>query len=104
MKQLLKFFALALTLFSLVSISCQTLMGSPVSPGSVEGNVRVVLDPRSTVHSMARFSDGAILAHLGCIALWTGRALSWDPVREEFPGDAEANMLRCRASREPWSV
>ncbi len=45
-----------------------------------------------------------ILSHLGCIALWTGRALDWDPVREEFPGDAEANMLRSRASREPWSV
>ncbi len=27
--------------------------------------ITVVLDPRSTVHSMARFSDGAILAHLG---------------------------------------
>ena len=27
--------------------------------------ITVVLDPKSTVHSMARFSDGAILAHLG---------------------------------------
>ncbi len=27
--------------------------------------ITVVLDPRSTVHSMARFSDGALLAHLG---------------------------------------
>ncbi len=45
-----------------------------------------------------------ILAHLGCIALWTGRALAWDPVREEFQNDAEANLLRARASREPWSV
>ncbi len=27
--------------------------------------ITVVLDPRSTVHSMARFSDGAVLAHLG---------------------------------------
>lgn len=45
-----------------------------------------------------------ILSHLGCIALWTGRALKWDPIREEFPGDQEANSLRARASREPWSV
>ncbi len=28
-------------------------------------HITVVLDPRSTVHSMARFSDGAVLAHLG---------------------------------------
>lgn len=27
--------------------------------------ITVVLDPRSTVHSMARFSDGAVIAHLG---------------------------------------
>lgn len=45
-----------------------------------------------------------ILAHLGCIALWTGRALKWDPVKEEFDDDREANALRARASREPWNV
>ena len=45
-----------------------------------------------------------ILSHLGCIALWTGRALTWDPVKEEFQDDDEANALRSRASREPWSV
>ena len=45
-----------------------------------------------------------ILAHLGCIALWTGRALTWDPVEEEFFNDSEANSLCARASREPWNV
>lgn len=45
-----------------------------------------------------------ILSHLGCIALWTGRALTWDPVAEEFFNDSEANALRARPSREPWSV
>ncbi len=45
-----------------------------------------------------------ILAHLGCIALWTGRALTWDPVKEEFFNDSEANSLLARASREPWNV
>lgn len=45
-----------------------------------------------------------ILSHLGCIALWTGRTLQWDPVKEEFLGDHEANVLRARATREPWSV
>ncbi len=45
-----------------------------------------------------------ILSHLGCIALWTGRRLKWDPVKEEFPDDREANALCDRASREPWNV
>lgn len=57
--------------------------------------------PRADVEKGA---CSTILSHLGCIALWTGRALKWDPVKEEFPDDHEANTLRSRPSREPWSV
>ncbi|NQU25519.1 MAG: Gfo/Idh/MocA family oxidoreductase [Candidatus Nealsonbacteria bacterium] len=45
-----------------------------------------------------------IVSHLGCIAHWTGRALKWDPVKEEFIGDAEANQLRRRPMRGPWRI
>jgi len=45
-----------------------------------------------------------IVAHLGCIAHWTGRPLKWDPVQEEFLGDEEANRLRFRAMRPPWRI
>jgi len=45
-----------------------------------------------------------IVAHLGCIAHWTGRALKWDPAKEEFLDDEEANRLRFRAMREPWRI
>ncbi len=44
------------------------------------------------------------VSHLGSIAHWTGRALRWDPVKEEFLGDDEANRLRSRAYREPWGI
>jgi len=63
--------------------------------------IRTRRRPRADVESSAR---STILAHLGCIALWTGRALTWDPVREEFQNDREANALRSRAAREPWQV
>jgi 1-deoxy-D-xylulose-5-phosphate reductoisomerase len=48
--------------------------------------ITVVLDPRSTVHSMARFSDGAVLAHLGVPDMRTpiGYALAY-PVRPALP-------------------
>ena len=45
-----------------------------------------------------------VLAHLGCIAHWTGRALVWDPVRKVFPGDAEANRWLGRSLRAPWTL
>jgi predicted dehydrogenase len=45
-----------------------------------------------------------IVSHLGCIAHWTRRSLKWDPVKEEFPGDDEANRHRSRAMREPWRM
>lgn len=45
-----------------------------------------------------------IVSHLGCIAHWTGRTLHWDPVREEFAHDKQANLLRSRPMRPPWQV
>lgn len=57
--------------------------------------------PRADVESSAY---STILSHLGCIALWTGRSLAWDPLREEFADDREADSMRARATREPWSV
>ena len=49
-------------------------------------DITVVLDPRSTVHSMARFSDGAVLAHLGVPDMRTpiGYALAY-PERPALP-------------------
>jgi predicted dehydrogenase len=41
---------------------------------------------------------------LGGVALRLKRTLKWDPEREEFIGDAEANRLRTMAFRPPWQV
>ena len=43
-----------------------------------------------------------IACHAGNIALFLNRQLTYDPVKNEFPGDAEANRLRSEALREPW--
>jgi len=39
---------------------------------------------------------------LGGIAMRLGRTLRWDPAREVFEGDDEADRLRNYALREPW--
>ncbi len=46
----------------------------------------------------------ATVCHLGNIAIDLGRPLEWDPIAEEFPGDTEANTLRHKAYRSPWSL
>lgn len=42
------------------------------------------------------------VCHLGNIAYWLKRPLKFDPDREVFIGDAEANRWLDRAHREPW--
>jgi predicted dehydrogenase len=44
------------------------------------------------------------VCHLGNIARWVGRRLRWDPVKECFPDDAEANALVDRPRRKPYQL
>lgn len=46
----------------------------------------------------------ASLGHLTIIAYKLGRSLKWDPAREVFPDDEEANRLLRRARRAPWYI
>jgi predicted dehydrogenase len=64
-------------------------------------SIRTRQRPTSDVAISARSTD---MAHLGSIAFWTGRTLKWDPIKEEFPGDDQANRMRQRALREPWTL
>jgi hypothetical protein len=43
------------------------------------------------------------VCHLGVIAIRTGRKLKWDPAKEQFEGDSEANQHIAREMRKPWS-
>src|SRR5690606_20605425 len=41
----------------------------------------------------------ASVCHLGVIAIRLGRKLAWDPAKEEFTGDSEANSMVAREMR-----
>jgi predicted dehydrogenase len=45
----------------------------------------------------------ASLCHLGVIAIRLGRKLSWDPVKEQFARDMEADGYLRRDMRKPWT-
>ena len=42
------------------------------------------------------------ICHLGNIAIKLGRELAWDPAKEAFVGDQEANLLTSKPKRAPW--
>ena len=64
------------------------------------------------VRSRSRTLEDAEVGHrsstvpqLGYIACLLGRKLTWDPVKEEFPGDDEANKLaQGDAGLPPWTI
>jgi hypothetical protein len=47
---------------------------------------------------------GASLGHLSIIGYKLARPLTWDPEKEVFPSDSEANRLLGRATRSPWRM
>jgi len=81
---------------------------SPDPGTSPRLHVRDFLNCVKTRRPPATNADVAARSHIAChaaaIAWILGRRLRFDPVREEFVGDEEANRMRSRAMREPWSV
>jgi predicted dehydrogenase len=91
----------------------ETILHKPVRPT----DARV---PRTTSHSgnflesvrtrrptvcnpaVAAYAMNAIL--IGGIALVLKRNLTWNPARQDFTGDAEANRLLSYAPRPPWLI
>jgi len=61
----------------------------------VRSRQRTVANPEVMHHSMTT-------VHAANICMWLKRSLKFDPVKEEFVGDDEANRLRSRAMREPY--
>jgi predicted dehydrogenase len=46
----------------------------------------------------------ATVCHLGNLVYWNRRKLKWDPAKETFISDDEANTWLDRVKREPWQV
>ena len=44
------------------------------------------------------------ICHLANIAIKVGRKLKWDPVKEQFIGDDDANAMLDRKRRDPWQL
>jgi len=71
-------------------------------------HVRNFLDCVKTRHSTVANSQvmhrSMSTVHAANICMWLKRNLRYDPVKEEFIDDPQANRLRSRAMREPWII
>ncbi len=59
---------------------------------------------RQTVANPVVMHRTMTTVHAANICMWLKRDMKFDAAKEEFVGDAEANRLRSRAMRAPWSI
>lgn len=63
-----------------------------------------VMSREQTVAPIETAHRSITIAHLGNIAMRLNRDLDWDPAKEQFIGDEEANAMRSRPMRDPWRL
>lgn len=63
----------------------------------VKSRKQTVANPEVMHHTMST-------VHAANICMWLKRDLKYDPSKEEFVGDATANLFRARAQRAPWVI
>ncbi|MGC9326170.1 MAG: Gfo/Idh/MocA family protein [Candidatus Hinthialibacter sp.] len=66
--------------------------------------VDCIKNRRSAVADPVVMHRSMTTVHAANICMWLQRDMKYDPIKEEFLYDAEANRLRSRAMREPWIV
>ncbi len=59
---------------------------------------------RQTVTGPVMMHRTMTTVHAANVCMWLKRDLKFDPVKEEFINDDEANRFRSRAMREPWTI
>jgi len=76
--------------------------GRPMS--HVRDFFNCVKSRRPTVANPSVMHHSMSTVHAANICMWLKRDLKFDPVKEEFIGDSEANRFRSRAMRAPWTI
>ncbi len=91
----------------------ESLASSTIGPGDVhlprsKGHEANFIDCVRTRRTPVCPIDDAVrsdlISQVSDIAIRTGRKITWDPVREEIVGDADASRLVSRGLREPWRL
>jgi hypothetical protein len=94
-----------------LEVSSPSLLAGPAAETIRQTRISHVRDFLDCVKSRGKprvDADVACQSHIAChaanIAIFLGRKLAYDPVKNEFLDDEAANRLREEAAREPWRV
>jgi predicted dehydrogenase len=68
----------------------------------IEEFLRCVKSRKMPAGNASTACQSHIACHAAYIAWQLGRKLTFDPAKDEFTGDEEANRMRTRALRQPW--
>ncbi|MCC7494082.1 MAG: Gfo/Idh/MocA family oxidoreductase [Fimbriimonadaceae bacterium] len=74
------------------------------SPGHHEDFLRCVRNRQRPICDVAIGESTITVCHLGNLAWWLGRKLTWDPDQKTIVGDAEAIRMMDRPRRAPWRL
>lgn len=66
--------------------------------------IECVKSRKEPYHPAEDMHRTATIAHMGVISMKLQRKLQWDPGKEEFVNDEEANAMRSREERDPWKL
>jgi len=85
-----------------------TRRGAKIPGYPADFHIRNFLDCVKTRAQTRSHAEATCYAHIAChaanIALFLDRKVRYDPQKNEFIGDEEANRLRSEALREPWRL
>ncbi len=96
-----------------ISAHPKSLLRSVIGPGEIHlyrssnhgsNFLECVRTRRATIAGPEVAHRSTTLCHLAHIAITTGRKLKWDPKRERFANDDQANRMLARAMRPPWRL
>jgi predicted dehydrogenase len=74
------------------------------SPGHHQDWLNCIRNRRRPIADVAIGASSIMVCHLGNIAWWLGRAIHWDPVKQEIVGDEAASRWLDRPKRAPWRL
>ncbi len=96
-----------------IDASRKSLLDSKIEPSEIhlyesndhKGNFLECIRTRAETVSPAEIAQRSVsVGHLGVIAITLGRKLKWDPAKERFTNDEQANRMLSRLMRSPWRL